>query len=210
VEGLFQLPDVVLLDEPTNHLDFAGIRWLESVLETGTFASVIVSHDRYLLENVADDVVELNRIYEDGLLRVKGNYSAFLQAREDYMRAQDRLQKSLANRVRNEIEWLRRGAKARTTKSKARIENAQAMINELADLNARTRVSTAGIDFVATERRTKQLIELDDVEYSIEGRTLFSSVRMMIQPGMCIGLVGPNGSGKTTLLRLIRGDIQPS
>src|SRR5262245_57888326 len=118
VEGLVQLPDVLFLDEPTNHLDFAGIRWLESVLETGTFASVIVSHDRYLLESVAGELVELNRIYEDGLLRVKGNYSAFLQAREDYKRAQGRLQESLANRVRNEIEWLRRGPKARSTKAK--------------------------------------------------------------------------------------------
>src|SRR5678815_4332599 len=83
------------------------------------------------------------------------------------------------------------------------------MISELADLNARTRTSTAGIDFVGTDRRTKQLIELDDVEHSIEGRTLFSPIRMMIQPGMRVGLVGPNGSGKTTLLRLIRGEITP-
>ena len=209
VEGLVQLPDVLLLDEPTNHLDFAGIRWLEGVLESGTFASVIVSHDRYLLENVASELVELNRIYEDGLLRVKGNYSAFLQAREDYQLAQGRLQESLANRVRNEIEWLRRGPKARGTKAKARVDNAREMISELADLNARTRTSTAGIDFVGTDRRTKQLIELDDVEHSIEGRTLFSPIRMMIQPGMRVGLVGPNGSGKTTLLRLIRGEITP-
>jgi ATP-binding cassette subfamily F protein uup len=210
VEALVQLPDVLLLDEPTNHLDFAGIQWLEGILEEGTFASVVVSHDRYLLERVAGELVELNRVYEDGLLRVKGNYSAFLQAREDYTRAQGRMQESLTNRVRNEIEWLRRGPKARGTKAKARIENARAMIDELADLNARTRVSTAGIDFVATDRRTKQLIELDEVQYSIEGRVLFSPIRMMIQPGMRVGLVGPNGSGKTTLLRLIRGDILPS
>jgi ATP-binding cassette subfamily F protein uup len=210
VEGLVQLPDVLLLDEPTNHLDFAGIRWLETVLEAGTFATVVVSHDRYLLERVAGELVELNRIYEEGLLRVKGNYSAFLQAREDYARAQGRLQESLSNRVRNEIEWLRRGPKARGTKARARIETAKELINELADLNARPRVSTAGIDFVGTERRTTQLIELDDVECSIEGRRLFSPIRMMIQPGMRVGLVGPNGSGKTTLLRIIRGEIAPS
>jgi ATP-binding cassette subfamily F protein uup len=210
VEGLVQLPDVLLLDEPTNHLDFAGIQWLEGILEEGRFASVIVSHDRYLLERVAGELVELNRIYEDGLLRVKGNYSAFLQAREDYARAQGKLQESLSNRVRNEIEWLRRGPKARGTKAKARIENARELINELADLNARTRVSTAAIDFVGTDRRTKQLIELDQVEQSIEGRKLFSPIRMMMQPGMRVGLVGPNGSGKTTLLRLIRGDFSPT
>jgi ABC transport system ATP-binding/permease protein len=210
VEGLVQLPDVLFLDEPTNHLDLAGIRWLEGVLQTGAFASVVVSHDRYLLENVAGELVDLNRIYEEGLLRVKGNYSTFLQARADYARAQGRLQESLSNRVRNEIEWLRRGPKARGTKAKARIETAREMIGELADLNARNRVSTVGIDFASTERRTKQLIELDDVEYSIGDRRLFSSVDLMIQPGMRVGLVGPNGSGKTTLLRLIRGDIQPA
>ncbi len=209
VEGLVRLPDVLFLDEPTNHLDLAGIRWLEGVLQAGTFAAVVVSHDRYLLEHVAGELVELNRTYEEGLLRVKGNYSVFLQARDDYARAQGKLQETLSNRVRNEIEWLRRGPKARATKAKARIETAMEMIRELADVNARNRVSTAGIDFTATDRSTKQLIELDKVEYAIDGRTLFSGVGLMIQPGMRVGLVGPNGSGKTTLLRLIRGDIQP-
>ncbi|HTG74916.1 MAG TPA: ABC-F family ATP-binding cassette domain-containing protein [Terriglobia bacterium] len=209
VEGLVRLPDVLFLDEPTNHLDLAGIRWLEGVLQAGTFAAVVVSHDRYLLEHVAGEVVELNRTYEEGLLRVKGNYSVFLQARDDYARAQGKLQETLSNRVRNEIEWLRRGPKARATKAKARIETAMEMIRELADVNARNRVNTAGIDFTATDRSTKQLIELDKVEYAIDGQTLFSGVGLMIQPGMRVGLVGPNGSGKTTLLRLIRGDIQP-
>jgi len=210
VEGLVQLPDVLLLDEPTNHLDLEGIRWLENLLQAATFASVVVSHDRYLLEHAAGELAELNRVYKEGLLRVKGNYSTFLQAREDYLRAQGKLQESLSNRVRTEIEWLRRGPKARATKAKARIETAREMIGELADLNARSRVSTAGIDFASTERRTKQLIGLDDVEYSIGGRKLFSSINLMIQPGMRVGLVGPNGSGKTTLLRLMRGDISPS
>ena len=210
VEGLVQLPDVLFLDEPTNHLDLEGIRWLENLLQAATFASVVVSHDRYLLEHAAGELAELNRVYKEGLLRVKGNYSTFLQAREDYLRAQGKLQESLSNRVRTEIEWLRRGPKARATKAKARIETAREMIGELADLNARSRVSTAGIDFASTERRTKQLIGLDDVEYSIGGRKLFSSINLMIQPGMRVGLVGPNGSGKTTLLRLMRGDISPS
>src|SRR5688572_13093184 len=210
VEGLVQLPDVLFLDEPTNHLDLEGIRWLENLLQAATFASVVVSHDRYLLEHAAGELAELNRVYKEGLLRVKGNYSTFLQAREDYLRAQGKLQESLSNRVRSEIEWLRRGPKARATKAKARIENAREMIGELADLNARSRVGTAGIDFASTERRTKQLIGLDDVEYSIGGRKLFSSINLMIQPGMRVGLVGPNGSGKTTLLRLMRGDISPS
>jgi ATP-binding cassette subfamily F protein uup len=141
---------------------------------------------------------------------VKANYSGFLQVKETYLNAQGKRQESLANRVRTEIEWLRRGPKARTTKSKARIDNAQEMIGQLADLNARSRMNTANIDFSSTERRTKQLLELDDLEFSIPDRTLFSGVHLLIKPGMRIGLVGPNGSGKTTLLRLMRGDIQPT
>ena len=117
--GLVQQPDVLFLDEPTNHLDLAGIEWLESVLQSARFACVVVSHDRYLLEAVATELVELRRVYENGLLRVKGNYSAFLQTREDYLLAQDSRRESLANCVRNEVEWLRRGAKARTTKAKS-------------------------------------------------------------------------------------------
>jgi ATP-binding cassette subfamily F protein uup len=210
VEALVQQPDVLLLDEPTNHLDLAGIKWLETVLQTAAFACVVVSHDRYLLENVATEVVELSRVYDDGMLRVKGGYADFLQAKEDYLHAQGKRQEALANRVHIEMEWLRRGPKARTTKSKARIDNAQELIGELADLNARSRVNTASIDFSATERRTKQLMELDDVAYAIGGRTLFEHVDLIVKPGMRIGLVGPNGSGKTTLLRLLRGEIQPA
>ena len=145
-EALVQKPDVLLLDEPTNHLDLSGIKWLETLLQKAAFACVVVSHDRYLLENVATEVVELNPIYVDGFLRVKGNYSRFLEVKEEYLHAQGKRQDSLANRVRNEIEWLRRGPKARATKAKARIDNAHEMMTELAELNARSRSSTAKID----------------------------------------------------------------
>jgi ATP-binding cassette subfamily F protein uup len=210
VEGLVQAPDILLLDEPTNQLDLAGIRWLESVLQAAPFACVVVSHDRYLLENAATEIVELARVYEDGFLRVNGNYSSFLEAKEEYLQAQGRRQEALSNRVHIEIEWLRRGAKARTRKSKARIDNAQEMIGELADLNARSRVSTATIDFSATERRTKQLLELENIACDAGGRTLFRNIRLTIKPGMRVGVVGPNGSGKTTFLRLLRGEIPPA
>jgi ATP-binding cassette subfamily F protein uup len=208
--GLVQAPDVLLLDEPTNHLDLAGIEWLETVLQDAAFASVVVSHDRYFLENVASEVVELNRIYEDGYLHVQGNYSRFLEAKEEYLHAQGQRQDALANRVHTEMEWLRRGPKARATKAKARIDKAHGMISELAALNARTQTSTAKIDFSATNRQTKRLIELTGVTYTIGNRTLFEDVDFAITAGMRVGLVGPNGSGKTTLLRLLRGDIQPA
>ena len=138
VEALVQAPDILLLDEPTNHLDLAGIQWLEGVLQNGAFACVVVSHDRYFLENVANEVVELNPAYEDGSLRVSGNYSTFLEKKEEYLHAQRNRQEALENRVHTEIEWLRRGPKARTTKSKARIDKAHEMIRDLAEMNART------------------------------------------------------------------------
>jgi len=106
VEGLVQAPDVLLLDEPTNHLDLAGIQWLETLLQNASFACVVVSHDRYFLETVATAVVELARSYENGFLRVSGNYSTFLEAKEEYLHAQRKRQEALENLVHTEIEWL--------------------------------------------------------------------------------------------------------
>ncbi len=209
VEALVQAPDVLLLDEPTNHLDLAGIEWLEEVLRDAKFACVVVSHDRYFLENVTTEVAELNKAYPDGILRVKGNYSQFLVRKEEYLAAQAKHQDALENRVRTEIAWLRRGPKARATKAKARIDNANELIGELADLNRRSRTASAKIDFSATDRKTKRLVELEDVSYEIGGRKLFSDLNFAITAGVRVGLVGPNGSGKTTLLRLLRGEYSP-
>jgi ABC transport system ATP-binding/permease protein len=209
-EALVQQPDVLLLDEPTNHLDLEGIEWLEGLLRAESFACVVVSHDRYFLEGVATQTVELSRAYPEGLLRVPGNYSAFLEKKEEFLWAQEKHQEALENRVRNEIEWLRRGPKARATKAKARINTANQLIADLADLNTRTRASSAKIDFSATDRKTKRLVELDHVSYTIGERTLFADLDFIITAGKRVGLVGPNGSGKTTLLRLLRGEIPPT
>lgn len=210
VEALVQSPDVLLLDEPTNHLDLAGIEWLEDLLEQAAFACVVISHDRYFLENVATGMAELNRIYPNGLLRVDGNYSAFLEKKEEFLHAQAKRQDALENLVHSEIEWLRRGAKARTRKSKARIDKAGELIGELADLNARTHSATAQIDFSATDRKTKRLIELQGVTCEIGNRILFERLNFIVSAGMRVGLVGPNGSGKTTLLRMLRGEVAPT
>jgi len=209
VEALVQTPDVLLLDEPTNHLDLSGIEWLEDLLRQANFACVIVSHDRYFLENVATDMAELSRVYPEGLLRVHGSYSEFLQKKEQFLHAQSKRQEALENLVHSEIEWLRRGAKARTRKSKARIDKAGELTSELADLNTRTRGATAQIDFSATDRKTKRLIELQDVACEIGNRTLFERLNFIVSAGMRVGVVGPNGSGKTTLLRILLGEVAP-
>ncbi len=216
-EALVTEPDVLLLDEPTNHLDLAGIEWLEELLSSSSFAAVTVSHDRYFLEATSNQIVELNRVYADGLLRVKGNFSRFLEEKQAYLEAQNRQMESLRNRVRTEIEWLRRGPKARTTKSKARIDTANAMIGQLAEMKGRTASASAGIDFEASQRKTKRLVEFEGVACDVPsteagprpGKRLFGGLNFALTAGMKVGLVGPNGSGKTTLLRMLRGELEP-
>ncbi len=206
-EALVTQPDVLLLDEPTNHLDLDGIEWLEDLLRAAKFALVVVTHDRYFLENVASDVVELNRIYSEGLLRVKGGYSKFLENREAYVEWQQRAQESLRNRVRTEMEWLRRGPKARTTKAKARIDNANALITELREAESRTRTSTTDISFDASGRQTKRLVEIENAAVTLGDREILRGVSINLTNGLKLGLAGSNGSGKTTLLRAITGAV---
>ena len=210
-EALVQEPDILLLDEPTNHLDLAGIKWLEELLVRSRFASVVISHDRYFLENVPTAMAEINTAYADGWLYVEGHYSEFLEKKAEYLHAQAKHQDALENRVRIEMEWLRRGPKARATKAKARIDQAHELIGELKDLQSRGRSSTAGIDFSATERKTKRLVRIDDLDYGYDGTPLLiNGLTFSITAGMRVGLVGANGSGKTTLLRLLNGELQPN
>ncbi len=209
VEASVQQPDILLLDEPTNHLDIAGIGWLEEMLRTASFASVVVSHDRYFLEGIANETAELSRAYPDGMLRFTGAYSTFLEKKSEYLTAEGKRQESLENRVRIETDWLRRGPKARTTKSKARIDNANSLISELGDMRQRSATSTAGIDFQASDRKTKRLVVIEDLTYGFAGQTLFKDLSFNVTAGMRVGVVGPNGSGKTTLLRLVNGELTP-
>ena len=127
-------PDVLLLDEPTNHLDLEGILWLESAIQAAN-ACLVVTHDRYFLENVATQMVEVNPVYPQSAFQVKGNYSEFLERREEFLEAQAKQQESLATKVRREVEWLRRGPKARTGKSRARVDAAGRLIEELSAVN---------------------------------------------------------------------------
>ena len=202
-------PDVLLLDEPTNHLDVDGILWLEGVLAERARACLVVSHDRYFLEHVATRMLELNRAYRDGLLQTDGRYSDFLARRDDVLRGQAAYQDSLANTVRREIEWLRRGAKARSTKAKGRIKEAGRLIEELEDTRARSAGATAGIDFTSSQRRTRRLVVASALSVARGGRRLVSGLDLVITPGTRVGLIGPNGSGKTTLLSVLTGALPP-
>lgn len=207
---LIRRPDLLLLDEPTNHLDVEGISWLEQLLKDAPFACLVVSHDRRFLENVTNRVIELSRAYPDGFLSSNGAYSDFLRTREDFLEAQASRERSLAGRVRREIEWLERGAKARTTKAKGRIDQAGRLMDELAELKVRNAQQVAAqIDFAATDRKTRKLLEVKKLSKSLGGKLLVSNVNFTLGPGTKLGLLGPNGSGKTTLLRLISGELAP-
>jgi len=152
-QALFQKPELLLMDEPTNHLDLEGILWLEKLLKDAPFAFVLVSHDRFFLENTTNRIVELNQRYPEGFLKVKGNYSAFVEKREKYIHEQAKLETVLSNKVRREIEWLRRSPKARTSKARYRIEKAYQLRENLAEVKGRNAQNrSVGIAFDITHR----------------------------------------------------------
>ena len=198
-------PDILLLDEPTNHLDVDAILWLEALLKKEPEAFVVVSHDRLFLENVAGRMLELNRVYAGGMFQADGRYSDFLEKRDELLRNQAAYQETLANLARREMEWLRRGPKARTTKAKARIKSAAALMDELDASRDRARTFSAKIDFTSSERKTKRLL----VGKGLGKWSLFKDLYLLITRETRLGIVGPNGSGKTTLLRMIAGELQP-
>ncbi|MBI3565524.1 MAG: ABC-F family ATP-binding cassette domain-containing protein [Elusimicrobia bacterium] len=203
-------PDLLLLDEPTNHLDLDGVRWLEGFLGKVGFPFLVVTHDRRFLERVCNRVIELNKRYADGHFSSAGPYSAFLEKREALFAEYETNEAKLKNAVRGEIEWLRKGPKARTTKQQARIDRAGAMIEDLAELKSRNLQGRAtDIDFTGTERRTTALARFVRVEKSLGGRKLFGPLDLTLGPGDRLGLLGGNGSGKTTLLRLLAGTLEP-
>lgn len=222
-------PDVLMLDEPTNHLDVEGIRWLERVLrgeaaggglsgaaggggaEGGAaFASVVVTHDRQFLESVATRIVELSPAYPERTFSVAGDYSEFLRRKQEFLDGQARQQQALANQVREDLRWLSRGAQARRTKSKSRIQASHERMDELASLQARNAPTrAAGIDFSATDRATQRLLVGRALTKALGGKPLFTDLDVLLTPKSVLGLVGPNGSGKSTLIRVLTGELAP-
>jgi ATP-binding cassette subfamily F protein uup len=154
-------------------------------------------------------MLEIDRAYSSGLFETDGRYSEFLVRRDEFLRGQAAYEESLANTVRREIEWLRRGAKARSTKAKGRIKEADRLIEELREARTRGATRTAGIDFVASGRRTRELLVARGLTKALGGRTLIRKLDLIITPGVRVGLMGPNGSGKTTLLNLLAGTLEP-
>jgi ATP-binding cassette subfamily F protein uup len=201
-------PDLLLLDEPTNHLDLPGVIWLERLLRGARFSYLVATHDRAFLRAVADEILEISRVYPAGFFRVGGGYDTFLEKREEFLAGQAAREAATANKVRVETEWLGRKAAAQTRKAASRVEDALARREELADLKERNAASgAAGIDFVGTQRQSRKLLTARGLTKALGGRTLFSGVDIDLGPGMCLGLLGVNGSGKSTLLRLLAGTL---
>lgn len=201
-------PDILVMDEPTNHLDIEGILWLERMLVNPSadapVAVVLVSHDRRFLENTATRVIELSAVYPEGSLQVQGTYSQFLEERERFLGRQLQDEERLANKVRRETEWLRRGPKARATKAKYRIDEAHRLQEELNQIKGRNRSQgSVQIEFDVTGRKTRKLLEASGIAKGYGNGLLFANLDLVLSPGCRLGLLGRNGCGKSTLMRIL-------
>ena len=207
---LIRKPDLLLLDEPTNHLDIESILWLENLINRSSFATLTITHDRLFLQRVANRIFELDPRHAGGLLSVNGAYTSYLEIREQMISAQEQKEVILKNTLRRETEWLRQGAKARTTKQQARIQRAEGLKQEVDELTIRNQNRTAKIDFQGNEKNPKKLIEARKISKAYGSKQIFHELDLMITPGTRIGLIGPNGSGKSTLIRVLIGQENPS
>lgn len=207
---LVNKPDLILLDEPTNHLDVASIVWLEELLAQASFSTVIITHDRFFLQRVSNRILELDPRHADGILNVNGGYSVYLKLRSEVISAQEQREVVLKNTLRREEQWLRQGAKARTTKQHARIERAHALQEDVADLVLRNQSQKARIEFQGAEKSPKKLIEARLISKQIEGKVIFSDLNLLISPGVRLALMGNNGAGKSTLIRVLLGKESPT
>ncbi len=202
-------PDLLLLDEPTNHLDIDSILWLERFLLGSRFATITITHDRLFLANVADRILELDRRNPQGLLSIAGGYTDYLEAKDQMMAAQEGREQKLRNTLRRETEWLRRGAKARQTKQKGRIQAAEDLRLSVEDLEARNQKATVDLDFRSLDRSPKKLIEAVGISKSYDGTEVVPVTDLLVTPRSRLGLLGANGSGKSTLIRLLLGEEPP-
>ncbi|MGZ3649821.1 MAG: ABC-F family ATP-binding cassette domain-containing protein [Bdellovibrionota bacterium] len=209
VRELMKQPDLFLLDEPTNHLDVESILWLEEFLAASKFATLTITHDRVFLQKVSTRIIEINRKYPLGLLSVKGDYITYLEAQEALFAQQASTELKLKNTLRRETEWLRRGAKARTTKQQARINRHGELSAEVEEVSFRNAESTAKFDFQGFDRNPKRLVDSEKISKSYDGKLIVPPVDILLTPKSRIGLLGANGCGKSTLIRMLIGQETP-
>ncbi len=199
---LLSKPDMLLLDEPTNHLDAESVEWLEHFLKRFSGTVVAITHDRYFLDNAAEWILELDR--GQGI-PWKGNYSEWLDQKERRLEVEQKKEDARIKAMKEELKWVRSNAKARQTKSKARL----ARFEELSDTDYQRRNETNEIFIPVAERLGNEVIEFKGVTKSFGDRCLIDNLSFKMPPGAIVGIIGPNGAGKSTLFRLIQGVEQP-
>jgi sulfate-transporting ATPase len=199
---LLSKPDMLLLDEPTNHLDAESVAWLEHFLEEYPSTVVAVTHDRYFLDNVAEWILELDRGHG---IPWQGNYSSWLEQKEQRLTQEQRQQDALAKSLKQELEWVRSNPKARQAKSKARLQRYE----ELASQEFQKRNETNEIYIPPGERLGDLVIECSNLRKGYGDRLLIDALSFKLPPGAIVGIIGPNGAGKTTLFRMLSGAEKP-
>jgi ATP-binding cassette subfamily F protein uup len=195
-------PDVYILDEPTNHLDIETIEWLESYMTSGQKTILLVTHDRYFLDNVSSRIIELDR---GKLQSFNGNYSYYLEKKSEQNAAEDASFSKNSNLLKKELEWMRRQPKARTTKSKSRIDS----FYDLEEKTKGRQVKSSLELSVNVARQGNKILELDNIEKAFNGKEVINNFSYVFKKGDRIGVAGKNGTGKSTLLNIVTGAIQP-
>jgi ABC transport system ATP-binding/permease protein len=199
--ALLSSPDVLLMDEPTNHLDALSVEWLQSYLKRFRGALLLITHDRYFLDQVTNGIVEIDRA---DLYTYSGNYSYYLEKKALAEESAASTQRKHSGVLRRELEWLKRGPKARSTKQKARIDRIRDMQNQsFKQVQGKVEISTLG------RRIGKKVIELNQIGKGFDGRSLIHDFSYEFSPEDRIGIIGPNGAGKSTLMNIITGRLEP-
>jgi len=210
IAAIISNPDILLLDEPTNHLDIESIIWLEKLLNDVKLTFLVVSHDRYFLENTTNQTLEINKQFPGGFLKINGSYSEFICSKDAFLNNQLEQESVLSNKFRRENEWLNRGPKARATKARYRIDAALQLQQNLKSVQQRNQENkSVQLGFSSTGRKTKKLLEANSIEKTLGGNRLFHSLSLLLAPKTCLGLVGRNGTGKSSLIEILAGNSLP-
>lgn len=197
---LIEAPDLLILDEPTNHLDYETVKWLEDYLSRYPGSLLLVTHDRYFLDRVTNRIFELDG---GSLYSYKGNYASFLEAKAIREENEAATLEKKKNLFRQELEWIRRGAKARTTKQKARIQRFDKLDEELSAVKESDKLDIA----LSGSRLGKQVLELRGASKQYDDQVILADFDLLVKPGDRLGIIGRNGSGKSTLLNILAGKI---